>query len=178
MNQSRLGEFFAPLVESLGLTTSSSKGDPLDILEDEIANERKGSSDILSKHAIESIEATASVPLDKFKEIEVKDATRYNRKRSSSIISLGEKEKARPKTSPMARSLSSLTILGSKKSPKEEKEKSMSRVRSASTVQLSEVSIITSSILNCTYLQYVKANNIALYLILVGAFLLDFNHLF
>ena len=157
MNQSRLGEFFAPLVESLGLTTSSSKGDPLDILEDEIANERTGSCEILSKHAMESIEATASAPLDKFKEIQVQDATRNNRKRSSSIISLGEKEKARPKTSPMARSLSSLTILGSKKSPKEEKVKSMSRVRSASTVQLSEVSIITSSSSNCTYLQYLKS---------------------
>ena len=101
MNQSRLGEFFAPLVESLGLTTSSSKGDPLDILEDEIANERKGSSDLLSKHAIEAIEVTASAPLENFKEIEVKDATKYNRKRSSSIVTLGEKEKPRPKTSPI-----------------------------------------------------------------------------
>ena len=154
LNQSRLGEFFAPLVESLGLTTSSSKGDPLDILEDEIANERKGSSDIFSKHTIDAIEATASAPLENFKEIEVKDATRNKRKRSSSIVTLGEKEKSRPKTSPISRSLSSLTLLGSKKSSKQEKEKSLSRVRSASTVQLSEVSIITSKILNYTYLKY------------------------
>ena len=149
LNQSRLGEFFAPLVESLGLTTSSSKGDPLDILEDEIANERKGSSDILSKHAIKAIETTASAPLENFKEIEVKDATRLNRKRSSSIVALEDNKKPRPKTSPISRSLSSLTILGSNKSSKQEKEKSMSRARSASTVQLSEVPIIASSILNC-----------------------------
>ena len=136
LNQSKLGEFFAPLAQQL-FVTGSSKGDPLEILEDEIANENMSSSDLLSKNSVGAIEATVPDLVDRFKEIEVKDATKSTRKRSLSIVSL--KEKVRPITSPISRSLSSLTLLGSKKSRKQEKEKTMSRVRSASTVQLSEV---------------------------------------
>ena len=133
LNQSKLGEFFAPLIHSLELTTSSSKGDPLELLEEEIENERSGSGNLISKHAVEAMKATASAPLNENKN------AKSNRRRSSSISVKEEKEKSRPKSSPLFRSLSSLTLMGSKKSSEPEKAKPLSRVRSASTVQLSEV---------------------------------------
>ena len=139
MNQSRLGEFFAPLVHSLELTNSS-KGSPLDLLEEELANEQNGSGDLLPKPTIQAIQATATAPFGITQKNEAKNVIKSTRRlSSSSLVIQDKKEKPRPKTSSLARSLSSLTLLGSKKSSGQEKEKSSIRVRSASTVQLSEV---------------------------------------
>ena len=139
MNQSRLGEFFAPLVHSLELTNSS-KASPLDMLEEEIANEQSGSGNSLSKHTIQAIQATANAPLGSTKKNKPNDVIKPTRRgSSSSLVIKEEKEKQRPKTCSLGRSISSLTLLGSKKPFGKEKENSSIRVRSASTVQLSEV---------------------------------------
>ena len=147
LNQSRIGEILAPLVHTLELSTGSSKGSALDMLEDDIENEYNTSCEVLSKEKTSTISptATASIVTDPLQK-EQKTKELPGIQTSSGTCDKLEtdktyKEKRRSFASSITRSLSSVTLIGSKKSSDETK-RIRRRGGSISTSKLSEVVIL------------------------------------
>ena len=132
----------SPIVYSLGFTTASNKASPLEMLEEDLQEEGTSSSNILSKLQVDTIAIAATAPLREMNPDTTYDNNVSKRRRSSSGTTKEETTEINKKEKPsgIVRSLSSLTILGSKKSSKEE-SKSRPRGRSISSIQLSEVNI-------------------------------------
>ena len=112
------------------------------MLEEELQEEGTTSSNVLSKLEVDSIATAATAPLGQNNQSTTNDIPISKRRRSSSGTSREEikGKNNKEKQSSIIRSLSSLTILGSKKASDEE-SKPRPRGRSISSIQLSDVNI-------------------------------------
>ena len=146
LSQSRVGVILAPIVHGLEMATGSSKASPLEMLEEDLNNEMNASSDVLSKQTINTIASTAAAPLG---QIQIKTETDIEKppircnssgKNGREQGGSANKEKSRSIASSLTRSISSLTLLGCKKSS-DDTTKPMPRGRSISISNLSEVVI-------------------------------------